>query len=242
MKESLYNLLPSRLYLELKWFDFKINQPEDYKLTQLRRVKDFNGYGFKSFDEKKAIFVHIPKCAGISVCKSLFGNLGGGHNTLEQYTYIFSPKELSSYFKFTFVRNPWDRLVSAYHFLQKGGISNEDKHFFDVHLAKYKDFDDFVINWINKENIMRGLHFRPQWSFIYDKRQKITVDFIGKFEDIDKDFNFVCQKLGVDIIIEKTNVTERRPYQKYYSEETKEIVRNVYQRDIEEFGYIFESR
>ncbi|MFT6834552.1 MAG: hypothetical protein ACJA0H_000583, partial [Francisellaceae bacterium] len=94
MKESLYNLLPSRLYLELKWFDFKINQPEDYKLTQLRRVKDFNGYGFKSFDEKKAIFVHIPKCAGISVCKSLFGNLGGGHNTLEQYTYIFSPKEL----------------------------------------------------------------------------------------------------------------------------------------------------
>jgi hypothetical protein len=240
MKESLYHLLPSRLYLELKWFDFKKNQPKDYKLTQLRRVKDFDGYGFKGFDEKKTIFVHIPKCAGISVCKTLFGNLGGGHNSLEQYTYIFSPKELSSYFKFTFVRNPWDRLVSAYHFLQKGGISNEDRRFYEKYLTKYKDFDDFVLNWVNKENIMLGQHFRPQLYYIKDKRNKVSIDFIGKFENIEKDFKHVCEKLGVpSISLTKTNESVRKNYQQYYTDETASIVANVYKQDIKELGYTF---
>jgi hypothetical protein len=204
-------------------------------------VKDFDGYGFKGFDQKKAIFVHIPKCAGISVCKTLFGNLGGGHNSLEQYTYIFPPKELLGYFKFTFVRNPWDRLVSAYHFLQKGGISNEDRSFYEKNLAKYKDFDDFVLNWVNKENIMLGPHFWPQTYYIKDKRNKVKVDFIGKFETIDEDFKFVCEKLGVpSISLAKTNKSVRKNYQEYYTDETAGIVANVYKQDIKELGYTFE--
>jgi hypothetical protein len=241
MKESLYNLLPSRLYLELKWFDFKNKQPEDYKLAQLRRVKDFDGYGFKGFDQKKAIFVHIPKCAGISVCKTLFGNLGGGHNSLEQYTYIFPPKELLGYFKFTFVRNPWDRLVSAYHFLKKGGISNEDRRFYEKHLAKYKDFDDFVLNWVNKENIMLGQHFRPQIYYIKDKRNKVKIDFIGKFENIDSDFKHICEELHIPtIILPKTNKSVRKQYQQYYTTQTSRIVYKAYEQDIQMLGYTFE--
>lgn len=240
MKQSIYDLLPTRLYLELKWLDFKFSQPNDFKLAQQRRMQDINGYGFRGFDEKKAIFIHIPKCAGISVAKSLFGNLGGGHNTLEQYSYIFPPKELLSYFKFTFVRNPWDRLVSAYHFLKAGGITEADAKFFDEHLSEFYDFNEFVLEWVNEENIWLGQHFRPQVSYLEDKRKKLKPDFIGKFESIEQDYAYICNKLGVAGTLPKTNQSNRMNFRNYYTPDTIEIVRRVYKKDIEGFNYDFE--
>ena len=101
-------------------------------------------YTYKSFDETQSIFVHVPKCAAVSVCKTLYGNLAGGDMTLAGYAAIFEPKALRSYFKFTFVRNPFSRLVSAFDFLQKGFINDADKAWFESELAGYSDFQSFV--------------------------------------------------------------------------------------------------
>jgi len=54
------------------------------------------------FDRYQCIFVHIPKTAGVSICRSLFENLAGGHTTIAKYQIIFSKKEFDRYFKFTF--------------------------------------------------------------------------------------------------------------------------------------------
>ena len=93
----------------------------------MRKKETDDGYSFKPFDQCGCIFIHIPKCAGVSVSKALFGNLAGGHSRVVDYQLVFNSNEYSNYFKFTFVRNPWDRLVSAFFFLKKGGFNDADK-------------------------------------------------------------------------------------------------------------------
>lgn len=123
MKKKLIEILPSRVYLHLKRAHYKASHYKRFKNYQYqRKIITNDSYSFKPFDESKSIFVHIPKCAGVSINKSLYGNLAGGHTTFDEYIIIFEPKCIENYFKFTFVRNPWDRVVSAYFFLQKGGV------------------------------------------------------------------------------------------------------------------------
>ena len=81
--------------------------------------KDSESNMLKVFDEKKCIFFHIPKTAGISLVKALFGDLDWGHRDVNYYINVFDKKRFNDYFKFTFVRNPYDRLFSAYSFLKK---------------------------------------------------------------------------------------------------------------------------
>jgi hypothetical protein len=61
-----------------------------------------SGHSFKGMVDTKSIFVHVPKCAGVSISEALYGNLGGGHTTINEYLYIFSPAEIELFFKFTF--------------------------------------------------------------------------------------------------------------------------------------------
>ena len=108
------------LYARLKKTKFE-------RLQQKRERLQDDGYTYKPYDDYRCIFVHIPKAAGMSICRSLFGNLAGGHATLSDYQIIFPRLEFESYFKFTFVRNPWDRVFSAYNFLKKGGATEFDR-------------------------------------------------------------------------------------------------------------------
>jgi len=119
----------------------------------------------KPFDRHRCIFVHIPKTGGVSISKSLFGNLAGGHMTIERYKIIFTKDEFDQYFKFTFVRNPWDRLVSAFTFLKGGGMDERDERWAKMHLSEFDDFESFVKGWINERNIYSKNHFIPQFEY-----------------------------------------------------------------------------
>lgn len=242
-KELVFSMLPTRLYLELKWIDYKINRADAFKESQRLRHRDTDEWGsYKPFDEKKAIFVHIPKCAGISVNKTLFGNLAGGHTTLEQYLNIFEPKKILNYFKFTIVRNPWDRVVSAYYFLQQGGFNKWDKEFYDKELAQYASFDEFVCGWLsNPVNLKKHHHFRLQTDYIMDKYNKVSLDFIGYLENIDSDFRYICKKLEMNTALPVTNASKRTSYMEYYNEQTMQIVQDAYKKDIEVLGYDFDN-
>src|SRR5690625_2614056 len=92
-------------------------------LSPHRRIKHknqrLNGKRYAPFDQYHSIFVHIPKTAGVSVAHSLFEIKTAYHVRVSKYQIIFSQDEYNQYFKFAFVRNPWDRLVSAYRFLKK---------------------------------------------------------------------------------------------------------------------------
>ena len=93
------------------------------KLETLRmRIADLRGRGvYRGYpDEHRCVFIHIPKAAGTSLTKTLFA-APSRHLQYTEYERA-NPKKFKKYFKFTFVRNPYDRLFSAYSFLKKGGL------------------------------------------------------------------------------------------------------------------------
>lgn len=242
MKDVILSMLPTKPYLLLKRWHYKKAYNEDYvRLQSLRETITKKGYSFEPFDKYKTIFIHIPKCAGVSVNHTLFGNLAGGHTTLNDYINVFEADLITDYFKFTIVRNPWDRLVSAYFFLKKGGFDKADKDWFDKELIQYESFEQFVTEWVNKENILRYNHFRPQTSYIFDKHKKVPIDFVGFFENLDDDFEYIADKIGVSERLPRKNAGEHKSYQDYYNEKTKEIVAKVYEEDIKILGYNFEN-
>ncbi len=242
MKDLLLSKLPTKPYLILKGLHYKRAYKEDYKHLQSLRKKISNkGYSFKPFDKYKTIFIHIPKCAGVSVNHTLFGNLAGGHTTLNEYLGIFEAESITNYFKFTIVRNPWDRLVSAYFFLKKGGFEKADKEWFESEISQYESFEQFVTEWVNKENILRYNHFHPQTNYIFDKYKKVPIDFVGFFENLDNDFEYIAEKIGVSERLPRKNAGEHKRYQDYYNEKTIEIVAKVYEEDIRVLGYDFEN-
>lgn len=236
--QKLFYQLPHEIIFVLN----KTFRKKHYKILQKKRFElvSQDEYSLVGFDENKCIFVHIPKAGGVSINKALFGNLGGGHVPIYKYYLSFSPKEFEGYYKFSFVRNPWDRLVSAYFFLKSGGFNDSDKHFFVENLSKYKTFNDFVIGWLNEENIYSWIHFVPQYEFIM-LNSKVLVDKIFKVEKMDNNMLILSSKLNrnLDIYHENKTIRRNKNYKDYYNDKTIEIVRKIYNKDIKMFQYEF---
>jgi hypothetical protein len=223
---------------------FRYRFPQEYACLQRYRTEtSADGHSLIPADKIKCIFIHIPKCAGISVGQSLFGSYAGWHLRAAAYQLIYSPKELAQYFKFTFVRNPWDRLASAFYFLKSGGINDIDRAFADQHLAGYNDFNTFVTDWINPENIKLYYHFRPQVDFLCTNGRPPWVDFIGFFENLAADFVYVRDRLAVQADLGFLNRTksERVDYRSLYNDRTIQIVADVYAEDIAMLQYTFDN-
>lgn len=234
--DSFYRALPYRGRRALR----AAANPSRYRRLQQMRRNIRRGYSLEGFDKHECIFVHIPKCAGISIAKSLFGNLGGGHYTIRRYQLIFNETEFEQYFKFTFVRNPWDRLVSAFCFLRNGGINQRDGRWAARHLGRFDDFNEFVCRWVNPRNIYRGIHFVPQFEFLRVSDETPAVDFVGRFENIESDFQQIAERIGLRPSLSKHNSqSARQDYRAFYSDEAAEIVANAYATDIDLFGYKF---
>lgn len=219
---------------------YRLRNPGEFDyFKRLRKGCDEKGYSLAPFDEMKCIYVHVPKCAGVSINKSLFGCLGGGHITIKQYRKIFGFKEFKNYFKFSFSRNPWDRLVSAFHFLKQGGWGESDEKWAKENLSRYEIFDDFVNDWLSEKNIFSYHHFRPQCHYLCLSERIIGVDFLGRFESIETDFRKICERLGVTCDLPELNSSQRKDYADYYDSKTRDIVGRLYKEDIKTFGYSF---
>tara|TARA_B100000700_G_C14892268_1_gene783296 strand:+ start:384 stop:1055 length:672 start_codon:yes stop_codon:yes gene_type:complete len=205
---------------------------ESYKIHK-------KGSLINAFYESKIIFIHIPKTAGVSILKSIFGDVTlEGHRSVRFYKEIFNRK-YSDFFTFTIVRNPWDRLYSSYKFLEKGGINIHDKNAFKIHLFVYKDFEDFVINGLNKKIIWEITHFMPQYDFVCDKNGKIMIDYVGRFEDLNKSFSEISHILKLDFKLDHHNKNDKKNYQDVYTSEMIEKVAQIYKKDIDIFEYSF---
>lgn len=204
-----------------------------YMLMGLRGRSIYSG----SFDAYQCIFIHIPKAAGTSVAKALFG-AGSRHVPCTEYEKA-NRKKFERYFKFAFVRNPWDRLHSAYHFLRRGGLNEADDKFSQGPLSRFDDFESFVVRGLAESEIRGWVHFRPQVEFIVDSTGQNAMDYIGQFENLVSDFNHVCRRLGVTRELPRLNVTPRQPYMNAYTPEMRDIVADVYSEDIAMLGYQF---
>lgn len=193
----------------------------------------------------KFIFIHIPKTAGTTICSSWegsllkhickeYGVLGGTHKSAMQLQEMF-PEEFKEYFKFTVVRNPYDRFVSKFFFKQ---------------LNRRMDFD---LEWTDKES--EGL--LPQVYWITDRDQikdkkdpynrpdsrwgNIIIDRVIRYENLDSELPDVLNDLGIEEV--KTVMPHFRQtrmvgdYIHYYSIEMRAIVNYLYREDFKRLGY-----
>lgn len=215
------------------------------------------------------IFIHIPKTAGQSI-EHFFLNLHGlnwesraplllkhnadpklgpeslAHLNAEEYVRYghLSKIHFDSYFKFSFVRNPWDRVLSEY--------------FYRNYHHRYS-FEDFIISGFPEKNNYSDAyrHIQPQYEYLYDQNGNCMVDFIGKFETLQSDFNYICKKLNIEDTslpyiytpsigrerIHKAtdlkNPEKRRDYTSYYNQKLQKVIADRYEKDISLFQYTF---
>ncbi len=209
--------------------------------------------------EKRFIFFYIPKVASTTIKKALAKTLFDKIVDARVHTFWFDEVidvkngDYPDYFKFTFVRNPWDRIVSCYsdkilhedvtNYKYKNGV-------FRRYIRKYKNlfyrgmpFEEFVKVISRIPDNRADRHFRSQRSFITDKNDNILVDFIGRFEKLPKDLAFLSKKADLkDIPFFHENKSKReKDYRMMYTEETRRLVAERYKNDIELFDYRFHS-
>lgn len=190
----------------------------------------------EEFDRLECVFIHVPKCAGSSVAQALFGSTPTGHMPLYWYEKQFNER-YRHYFKFGFVRDPLQRVHSAYNYLLQEAESR-DKAAHEL-VSRYESFDAFIDNWLHPENISRQIHFAPQYYFLQDSMGHINVNFIGRQENLDADFRSLCIHLHVKADLQHINRSKNPTptVTDFCSAATRRRVREVYARDYELFAY-----
>ena len=192
-----------------------------------------------AFYKSKTIFIHIPKTAGVSLAKAIYGDvILEGHRSFYFNSIALNIKN-EDYFSFSFVRNPFDRLYSAYKFLNAGGMNHLDKLAFQTFLSEFEDFEDFILNGLNEKLIYQITHFIPQHEYLCDKSGNILVDFIGRFEDLESDTLLLSKRLKKDINLSHLNFNSKLNYKEVYTDEMIYKVNQIYQKDIDIFKYTF---
>jgi len=204
-----------------------------YRVMELRGRGLYNGYP----DRHQCVFIHVPKTAGTSVVKALFG-VDSRHVPCVEYEKA-NPRKFTQYFKFAFVRNPWSRLYSAYTFLKRGGINEVDQAWAASNLAGIDSFEQFVLEWLDAEAMTSWVHFMPQHHFITDSSGKVAMDFIGRMENINADFGYICQRLGISATLPALNKSTQHPYTQAYTSAMRDKVGELYKQDAVLFGYDF---
>jgi len=221
-KKTVKKVLPNNFYISLKTLS-QVGCPFPYR---------------KYAKKHQCIFIHIPKTAGTSVLSVLMqGNVLRDHAVFSDFQTV-DPVSFQSYFKFCFVRNPYDRAVSCYEYLKKGGNGGGDLYYKDLIEQKFPTFDDFVLNYLNKDIIHQHVLFKPQYLFIYNYKSELQVDYIGKFEDIEEDFKYISEKIFLQKKLPDLNKSSKKNYMEYYSNSlVKEKVNWLYSKDFELLGY-----
>ena len=195
----------------------------------------------KMIDHKnKFIFIHIPKCAGNSIKPCLgIPKFPGDHSKIKDAKYVDSiegdfARELK-YFKFTFVRNPWDRFLSAYFYLKNGGMHNKPDLYTKKQIDQYDSFKKFIL----EAPFFEYVHFQPMFDRI-EIDGKDQMDFVGKTENLQEDFHTVCGKIGVACQrLSRENSSNHEHYTECYDDETRNFIAHKYAKDVEYFGYKF---
>jgi hypothetical protein len=194
------------------------------------------------FRDTGSIQIHVPKAAGTSVSHALYGG-NIGHRTALDYQRI-SARHFRCYFWFWFVRNPWDRVVSAYEFARAGGTEWVEPAPDPVYAsASFATFESFVAEYLTVTALdTADVVFWPQWTFLCDEDGMLLVDHVGRMERLADNLTVVESALGRAIRPEHLNRTARAvDYPSYYTPETRRMVAEVYARDIEMFDYEFAS-
>ena len=193
---------------------------------------------------KNLVYLNISKAAYSTIKASFLSEVVPDDYSVHNYlppVRFFTPEE-ESYYKFTFVRNPFDRIVSCYEskYHTDKTIYNKEKMDFDDYLFGYisenKGFDDFVYKITRIPDYLCDRHFLPQYCSIYRNDGSSRVDFVGKMENIAEEFKPIQEKYDLKEL-KVYNSSGERDYRDWYTLETAELIYKKYKKDFELFGY-----
>lgn len=212
---------------------------------------------------QRFIFVHIAKVAGLSIKQGLQAyagepemfkiqrpppELNGKPNRMYQMweSVVVHAKakdikkqmgaEFDDYFKFSFVRNPWDWQVSMYHFLLK---ETDNPHYEKV--KAMSGFDEYL-EWIvstEEKTPYPKYATKFQKDMLLDTEGHFLVDFIGRYETLAEDFARLCNLLQIKASLPHLNKSQHRDYSSYYNDHSRQLVAEHFKDDIALFGYHF---
>lgn len=152
-----------------------------------------------------------------------FKDRKNGHITVQEIKPWFSEDQWNQYYKFTFVRNPLDRFISACFFKYPFLVKEQQNP------SKCRAWLKVILK---KEQKKPSIVFKPQLSFIVDSNNKLAVDFIGKTEKFNDDFSTVCQQLALHTTeLQKVNVSIHLNTSFYLDEELETNLRTNYMQD-----------
>jgi hypothetical protein len=151
-----------------------------------------------------------------------------GHIRWDEIRPVLGDEVWNGYFKFAFVRNPWDRFVSYCAFAHRntGGFARDPRS------AMHGVIDD--------PNHRRHLLFQPQHRFICNADGTIMVDYVGRHETMQASYDAIADRIGLPRQnLQVKNASTHGPWRDYYDDALKRRVAELYERDIELFGYSF---
>lgn len=146
--------------------------------------------------------------------------------------FIVNSKQYKSYFKFTIVRNPWERVYSAYKNIMRDEIHMKQRGIISLDLQ----FSDFVKNYVSSDYLTI-----PAVEYLKNYKGEIDMDYIGRFENLESDFQKICDRMHLSNIKlpHKIKSKKKGNYKEFYSNETRKLVGELFKEDIELFGYKF---
>lgn len=188
------------------------------------------------------IFVHVQKTGGTSLeavlrehDPSIGSNMYDGrrHMSAREIRDLVGEGRWQRAFKFAFVRNPWDRLVSWYHMCAQAAAPNAFAAFVRAHAPSFNDFLGLAATEMGARTA------RNQLDYVTSPAGEVIVDFIGRYETLGDDFSRVRERLGIRGELPSANRSQHTDYRDYYTEITRNLVAERFARDIGFFGYEF---
>lgn len=205
---------------------------KNYLNYKLKQHKDPNPV--IQVNGQDVIFVHILKTAGTSVINAI-GQEFKLHLPVTEIIRRVGKESFDKSFTFSFVRNPWDKVYSHYKYNTR---TNQ-------HQMKTKpiDFNLWVKKCFGKEKdyfyYHRQIQFTDQLTWLKDEQNNMVVDFVGKFENINEDFEYIQKKLNLKDGLPHLNKTQKLSYKGQYNQEAIDIIAEVFKADINYFNYTF---
>lgn len=198
----------------------------------------------------KCIFIHIPRTAGTSIEKWICGSNWWYIDKETKHLLASQAKDIykeywDSYYKFSFVRNPWDRMVSCLHHKDFFKLEYKEQMIIDNYKKQfgYPITIENDYRYSSRDVIYSSAPEKFRNNCVYLNILNEALDFIGKFENLPSDIAFLKEKLGIpyDFHFESKPEKSKRneDYRVYYDEITKNTVADIYKEDIELFEYKF---
>ena len=153
--------------------------------------------------------------------------VGHGHLSLQQVRPYLRPEDFDGFFKFAFVRNPFDRFISYCAFMtREHGQFEQNPH------AVMRHFIDNP-QW-------QHILFEPQHTFVTGTDGQLLTDYLGRVEEMQQSYDEAARRIGIPSRpLERVNASSRRDYRDYYDQPLIDGVAKLYARDLEYFGYEF---